>query len=924
MIAPMAQSAERLVGRDGDLETLTDLVGLAGSAGQERRHVLLAGDAGVGKTRILRELRARAVADGRQALVGHCLDFGDSAEAYLPFTEILDNITTALPDVVAQVADVHPALLRMAPVSRALGGADTAVQEALDRGNLFAAIHALLEHAAEKAPVLVVVEDTHWADQSTRDLLTFLFTRPFDGPVTLVASYRADDLHRRHPLRRQLAEWTRLPSVERFHLGRLSDDDVRVLVGELAGDLADGVDVESVVRRADGNAFFVEELVQAAGADELPWDLADLLLIRLEQLDATAREVVDTASAAGRDVSDELLEAVAGLDRPTLDAGLRQAIERAILVPRDGYYVFRHALLGEAVYDDLLPGERVRLHQRYVQALSGDLSTGSAAGLARHARLAGDDETALRAGIAAGDEAAATGGPDEASQHYQQAIALLAGRASSDHDTQRLVDLVLKASDAMVAAGHADRAGKLAREQRDSLPADAPGLWRAQLMTVEIETSFAYVNEAHVGELAEAAVAELPEDAPPVVRARLLAAYARTLMIYRRHDDAEKAGQAALALAEELGRTGLAAEGAATLAGTWGRPPQPQIEPLRAAVARAAKAGALHPELRARIQLAYALNAADLFDEAGENSRSAFLLGIERGVPWAPYSFDARTAWLGHLYKAGRWDEALALTEAYGIPPALSPWLEANRLMIEQDRGADRGDEARRLRPSWKQEVATASESVPVEIKAAGARGDVAAILEAYDAGVEALGRTWDTWFGGNTRLSAVAVGAIGSAIPGLPAGERRQVMAQVDRIVAAGMRPAESRPTWGLEGQAWTARLVAEALRVHWLAGIDPPEQEELVDAWRKAVVAFQVFPHVHELAWARARLAEGLRAGGDTAGARELVDRAREPAKQLGAEPLLEHLRTLGTTTPQRCCATSWCHWLRSSRQTSTKRSC
>ncbi|MFE6647600.1 AAA family ATPase [Nocardioides sp. NPDC057772] len=906
----MAQSAERLVGRDADLETLTGLVGLPGPDGTaqhgEGKHVLLAGDAGVGKTRILRELCARAAAAGRQALVGHCLDFGDSAEAYLPFTEILDSIATALPDVVAQVADVHPALLRMAPVARALGGADTAAQEALDRGNLFAAIHALLERAAEKAPVLVVVEDTHWADQSTRDLLTFLFTRPFDGPVTIVASYRADDLHRRHPLRRQLAEWTRLPSVERFHLGRLSDDDVRILVGELAGELAgeiaDGFDVESVVRRADGNAFFVEELVQAAGADELPWDLADLLLIRLEQLDATAREVVDTASAAGRDVSDELLEAVAGLDRATLDSGLRQAIERAILVPReDGYYVFRHALLGEAVYDDLLPGERVRLHQRYVEALSSDLSTGSAAGLARHARLAGDHETALSAGIAAGDEAAATGGPDEASQHYQQAIALLAGRAGSDQDTQRLVDLVVKASDAMVAAGHADRAGKLAREQRESLPADAPGLWRAQLLTVEIETSFAYVNDVRVGELAEAAMAALPDDAPPIVRARLLAAYARELMIARRHDAAEAAGREALALAEEHGRTGLAAEVAVTLAGSWGRPPEPYIEPLRMAVARAAKVGALHPELRGRIQLGFALDAADRLEEAGENYRSAYELGVERGVPWAPYAFDARIAWLDHLHATGRWDEALALTDAYGIPPALWPWLESKRLMIEQARGADVGAEARRLRPSWKQEVATASESVPVEIRAAGARGDVDAVVEAYDAGVGALTAGWGQWFGAHARLSAIALGAIGSVIPALPVGERLQVMAQVDRILEAGSRPVGSKRPWGLEGQAWSARLRAEGLRAHWLAGITVPDRAELVEAWRETVTAFQAFPHVHELAWSRVRLAEILRAGGDTAGARELADQARETAKRLGAQPLLDHLLTLGTT-PQR----------------------
>ncbi|GGR73866.1 DNA-binding CsgD family transcriptional regulator [Nocardioides luteus] len=906
----MAQSAERLVGRDADLETLAGLVGLgSGLLATGGRHVLLAGDAGVGKTRILHELRGRAAADGRQTLVGHCLDFGDSAEAYLPFTEILDSITTALPDVVAGVADVHPALLRMAPVARALGGTDPELQEALDRGNLFAAIHALLERAAEKAPVLVVVEDTHWADQSTRDLLTFLFTRPFDGPVTLVASYRADDLHRRHPLRRQLAEWTRLPSVERFHLGRLSDDDVRLLVAELAADPdagdGAGLDAESIVRRADGNAFFVEELVQAAGADELPWDLADLLLIRLDQLDATAREVVDTASAAGRDVSDELLEAVAGLDRATLDAGLRQAIERAILVPRDdGYYVFRHALLGEAVYDDLLPGERVRLHQRYVEALSSGLATGNAAGLARHARLAGDHETALRAGIAAGDEAAAAGGPDEASQHYQQAIALLAGRAASEEDTQRLVELVVKASDAMVAAGHADRAGKLAREQRESLPADAPGLWRAQLLTVEIETSFAYVNDVRVGELAEAAMAALPDDAPPKVRARLLAAYARELMIARRYDDAEAAGQEALALAEELGRSGLAAEVAVTLAASWGRPPQPWIEPLRTAVERAARVGALHPELRGRLQLGFALDAADRLDEAGETYRSAFELGVERGVPWAPYAFDARIAWFDYLHTTGRWDEALALTDAHGIPPALWPWLESKRLKIEQARGADVAAEARRLRPTWKQEVATARDSVLVEMKAAGARGDVAAVVEAYDAGVGALGTGWGEWFGANARLSAIAVGAVCAALPAMPVGERPQVMTHVERLLEEGTRPPGWDQPWGLEGQAWSARVLAEGLRARWLAGISVPDQTELVEAWRVTVAAFEVFPDVHELAWSRVRLAEILRAGGDAAAARPLAEKAREAAKRLGARPILDHLHALGTA-PQRSSA-------------------
>ena len=133
-------------------------------------------------------------------------------------------------------------------------------------------MHALLEAAAEPAPLLVVVEDCHWADQSTRDLLSFLFSRPFEGPVAVVASYRSDDLHRRHPLRRQVAEWTRLRGVERIQLSPLPDDDVRALVAMLAPSGLSDRELETIVGRAEGNAFFVEELVGAAGmsGDSLP------------------------------------------------------------------------------------------------------------------------------------------------------------------------------------------------------------------------------------------------------------------------------------------------------------------------------------------------------------------------------------------------------------------------------------------------------------------------------------------------------------------------------------------------------------------------------------------------------------------------------------------------------------------------------
>ena len=890
---PVARSTQRLVGRGAEIAVLTGALGIGSGrpSAAPRRHVVLGGDAGVGKTRVLTELRERAAAGGWQAFVGRCLDFGDSAESYLPFTELLDQLDAAAPAVVAEVADAHPALLRLAPASRAPTG--SVVREATDRGNLFAAVHALLEAAAAKVPTLVVIEDTHWADQSTRDLLTFLFARPYSAPVGLAVSYRADDLHRRHPLRGQLAEWTRLPGVQRMVLDPLPAGDVRRLARALDAGLADA-EVEAVVSRADGNAFFTEELVEAASGPSgvVPADLADLLLVRLDRLDETTRDVVRTASAAGRDVSEELLAAVAGLDQPTLDAALRQAVEMSILVAReDGHYAFRHALLGEAVYDDLLPGQRVRLHQRYVAALRERPAAATAAVLARHARLAGDRRTALEAGILAGDVAAAAGGPAEAAKHYQQAITLFA--ELPDRGTGELVALVVKAGEAMIAAGQADRAGRLAREHYQCLPPDAPGLWRAELITTEIEAGFAYVDGRDDLPLSRAAVAALPADAPPSARARVYAAHTRVLMIARRHLEAEWFGREALALAEGLGRPALAADIAVTLAAPWGRTVEERVEGLAAAVSRAAEAGALQAELRGRLQLGLMHQGRGDLAGATRWHRSGHELALERGVPWAPYGFDARVHLIGCLLMAGQLEEAIALADVPGAPPVLAAWATARRLLADHALGADVGERARALRRFWRQEIAIALDSCPVEIAAAGRRGDVAGVLEAYDAGVAAVAHV--RLLGRDARLRFVAVLAaeIASLIPTLPVAERRTVLDELRRreqaIVEAG--PVLVAP-WGLEGRVWALRRTAESLRARWLAGIDAPSQAELLDAWQILEAAYADLGSVYELAVVRATHAGILRAAGQAGAAREKSDLARATASRLGVRPLLDEL--------------------------------
>ena len=327
--------------------------------------------------------------------------------------------------------------------------------------------------SAKSQPILLVLEDVHWADQSTREMISFLLARRFSQPVSLVASYRSDDLHRRHPLRQSVAEWSRLPGgsapVAR-PAGRLptSAPSSHAIHPAPIGE----ADLGTIVDRAEGNAFFTEELVGAAmsGGRSMPADLADLLLVRLDQLDDAARQTVRAMSVAGRRVSHDLLARVVDLDGGLLDASLRMAVERNVLVPvRDDSYAFRHALLAEAVYDDLLPGERVRLHRSYTTVLRDAEVASTAAEVARHALAAHDLDTAITASIEAGDEAMSVGGPDEASKHYQVALELLADdRGRELDDTAIKVDIVgltIKTSDAVIAAGHPYRAVDIVRDQ---------------------------------------------------------------------------------------------------------------------------------------------------------------------------------------------------------------------------------------------------------------------------------------------------------------------------------------------------------------------------------------------------------------------------------------------------------------------------
>jgi DNA-binding CsgD family transcriptional regulator len=719
-----------------------------------------------------------------------------------------------------------------------------------------------------------------------------------------VASYRSDDLHRRHPLRRQVAEWARLRAVSRMQLGPLSDDSVRTLVAELVPGGLSETELADVVARAEGNPFFVEELTSAAGSPGrwVPSDLADVLLVRLDRLDPPARQVVRAASAAGRRVAYDLLAAVAELDPVALEDGLRGAVEMNVLLAERGRYEFRHALLGEAVYDDLLPGERVALHRRYVAALQEGVAGGTAAELARHARLALDLDTALLASVEAGAEASRVGGPVEAAQHYEQALELLTDprrSAQVDVDVSRIA---VRAAEALQASGDPERAVKVLRQQLADLPPGAPPAARARMLSTLAHLLTITESTDDPVTASSDALALVP-DGDSGLRAVVLATHARVLADSGQVDAAEPVAVEALGLAERLDRPQLVAHVVTTISGLRKNGSAEGLRAaLRRAVEQAAASGELGSELRARYQLGRSFQDGGELEAAEEWFRSGMACGVAAGTPYAPYALEARWQ-LGQLLTAtGRWDDALDVLAPQGlVPPIPRAMLAPLRLTIEMSRGADVAAEARGLRMFWAREGAVAIHAAGVEIEAAGHRADAAAAAEAYAAVVDVLSSIWRPYFSAQVRLAAQAAGALARIAPVLPAAERAAYSSLVDGLHRDGLEVVGRHGAagdWGVEGRAWTSRLEAEVLRFRWAAGVDVPEVGDLVAAWRAAEGAFTELGHVHEVARVRAGLAGILRASGDLAAARELGDLAREVAHRLGATRLLDELRDLGST--------------------------
>ncbi|QES48087.1 hypothetical protein DEJ50_09945 [Streptomyces venezuelae] len=361
------------VGRADELAVLTDA--FARAAGGEPQALLIAGEAGVGKTRLTEEFLGDATRQAAVVAIGGCVEIGAEGLPFAPFSTALRTLRRRLPEeFAAAAAGQEDELARILPE---LGDTPRGPHDEESTHRLFELTARLLERLAADRTVVLVLEDLHWADTSTRHLLAYLYRTLISGRLVVLATYRADDIHRRHPLRPLLAELDRLRTVQRVELSRFNRGEVR---RQLAGILASQPDeslVDTVFDRSDGNAFFVEELIasmESGCRSGLTANLRDLLLVRVEVLPEAAQRVARIVAEGGSTIEYPLLRAVAGLTEDELFEALRAAVGANILLatPDGDGYRFRHSLVREAVSDDLLPGERARVNRRYAEALEAD------------------------------------------------------------------------------------------------------------------------------------------------------------------------------------------------------------------------------------------------------------------------------------------------------------------------------------------------------------------------------------------------------------------------------------------------------------------------------------------------------------------------------------------------------------------------
>jgi tetratricopeptide (TPR) repeat protein len=658
-------------GREDELAVLAGAfeAAAAGTPGT----VLLGAEAGGGKSRLAGEFAAR-VRGRAVVLAGGCVEVGAAGLPYAPFVAALRELVRERS--VAEVGALLPGqgAAELAALLPEFGAPQRGGDPETARVRLFELLLGLLEALAEQQPAVLVIEDVHWADRPTRDLLSFLVRNLRQAAVLLVVTFRSDSLYRTHPLRPLLAGLERMDGVTRLELPRLSRGQVAAQLEGILGRPAALSASSAVYERGGGNPLFTEVLLNRDGTvrADLPWSLRELLLGAVKDLPEQTQQLMRTAAVGGFRVGHALLAAVTRSDEAALTAGLRPAVAANGLVSETNGYAFRHELIREAVLGDLLAGERAQAHRRFAEVLEAapSLSSEGAAAVqvAGHWRGAREVERALIAAWRAAASAGASLAYAEQLMMVEQVLQLW----DQVTDPARLtgadrISVLMLAADAARWAGEPERGLALVdaglvelgeggdAEPRTSLLRRRAGLLQDLLMPGQIDDLQAALALA---------------SAPTQMRAQILAQLCWALMREDRCGESERLAGELRDLARWLGDAEHQAEAAMALGALGARNGKDTIAELHGALEAAVRIGSGRLEVWAYLTITNALEGLsdhELAIQAGRDGLArARQLGLGRQIAAAIAANLAES-----LASTGRWEEALEIADeilGLGLP----------------------------------------------------------------------------------------------------------------------------------------------------------------------------------------------------------------------------------------------------------------
>jgi DNA-binding CsgD family transcriptional regulator len=901
------------VGRDAERVALAE--GLARAGDGEPQAVLIGGEAGVGKTRLVEEFLAQAHEGGALTALGACVEVGADGLPFAPVSTVLRALHRQLGEELTRAAaGFGGELARLLPELGEPGDRVRPVRDEEVRGRLFELTARLLEALATERVLVIAIEDLHWSDRSTRELLGYLFRSLQRGRVLLVTTYRSDDIHRRHPLRPFLAEVDRLRAVRRLELARFTRDEVHDQIAGIIGAEPSQQLIDQVYRRSDGNAFFVEELAGRMTDGSSPGMISDsvrdLLLVRVESLPEHAQRVVRILAEGGSRVEHVLLRAVAGLGDDELIEALRAAVGASILqADEDDAYRFRHALVREAVDDDLLPGERSRISRRYAEALEAEPALVRAeerpARLASYWYHARDAARALPAVLAASSEARCRYAFAEQSQLLERALELwddvppevrsglrpaqdIESYPLCDCDNEELSFLDMLAEMALAArfAGDPERGLSVVNRALRSLDGMGHPVREAWFLAQKSRLVRHFARSDGWEELA--AAQELLSPFPPSpVHARVANEAATWAVVFDPRPGSLALAERAVELARQVGdeeeelnalisRGGLLAEAGQGEAG---------LADLRSAARRVAESRLVRVLPRSHVNLPSHLEAMGRSEEAVEVGEEGIALAYQYGLR------DVQSWIHGNqsdaLFSLGRWQDAerAALEARRTSQTAVSSALAAQRLArLALARGDVAASEAELALMGKKYEryvdsaAQNAHPAAACRLLLATAQGrilDARRLLAEAHAADLSFGTGCYTW----PLVDAAAVAE--SDARGVLAAEpgRAEAIALVREFAASLPR---FYPVW----RAYGAMAEAELLRAEGRAGGGD---------WAAAAAAFEGLSRPFELARIHARWAETLIAEGERGEAAKLIAQGHAAARRLGAAPLRSEIERL-----------------------------